>query len=250
MVLCPCCYAQISPPGLGEAKTASWFALGLRQSLDTAGKWQSMSYIGLGRKSNPDNYAPLYKPSILVINQEFYHQFRPQWQYSFAFSFRTQDEYQDEAPYNPTEEKHRREFRIYGRMVHSWSRSKVKFTSTFRQELRAFKDPNLRITDDLQLRSRLKFQMAVHLDAEKIHRIMAGAESLFSLSKRPVEGGWTAFGYQESRFTLYYTLVPHRSPLMINLGYMYDLVGSHAPFSVHYVAMDVILENPFRLLKK
>ncbi|MEZ4891167.1 MAG: hypothetical protein R2779_11655 [Crocinitomicaceae bacterium] len=51
--------AQISPPGLGRATAASWFALGISQKLDTIeGKgWQSMSYIGLGRISNPDNYA-------------------------------------------------------------------------------------------------------------------------------------------------------------------------------------------------
>ena len=42
--------AQLSPPGLGKAKTASWFAFGLKQTLDSAKKKESMTYIGIGRK--------------------------------------------------------------------------------------------------------------------------------------------------------------------------------------------------------
>lgn len=59
-------FSQISPPGLGKAHTADWFALGIRQDLDTLDikGWQSLSYVGMGRKSNPDNYDPHYKPAI------------------------------------------------------------------------------------------------------------------------------------------------------------------------------------------
>lgn len=91
--------AQISPPGLGLANSASWFAVGVRQELDTLKAWQSVTYIGIGRKSNPDNYNPLAKPAILVMNQEFYHQFHHHWQYSFALSYRRQDEYEKLSPY-------------------------------------------------------------------------------------------------------------------------------------------------------
>ena len=68
-------FAQISSPGLGKAKAASWFAVGFSKNLDTIkdGGWKSMTYLGLGRKSNPDNKNPFYKPAILVVNQEFYN---------------------------------------------------------------------------------------------------------------------------------------------------------------------------------
>lgn len=67
--------AQISPPGLGRGHTANWVALGISKDLDSLKRWSSVSYVGLGRKSNPNNYNPLYKSVILVLNQEFYYRF-------------------------------------------------------------------------------------------------------------------------------------------------------------------------------
>src|SRR5689334_13059308 len=80
--------AQISPPGMGETNTASWFAFGVRQSLDSSEKIQSFTYIGLGRISGPTSYNPLKYQEIFVINQEFYHRFHKHWHYSLALSYR------------------------------------------------------------------------------------------------------------------------------------------------------------------
>ncbi|ULT23941.1 hypothetical protein KUH03_33210 [Sphingobacterium sp. E70] len=55
-------YGQVSPPGLGKAKTASWSVLGLRRKLDSAGTKEALTYIGLGTKSTPDD-------SILFISR-------------------------------------------------------------------------------------------------------------------------------------------------------------------------------------
>lgn len=119
------CFSQISPPGEGKAHTANWFAFGNRQELSTThGRgWQSMSYIGIGRKSNPDNYDLFYKSAILVVNQEFYHQFHSVWQTSFALSYRRQDEYLDNKPYEHDNPKLKQEFRLYGRFSYIFSTS-------------------------------------------------------------------------------------------------------------------------------
>ncbi len=44
---------------------------------------------------------------------------------------------------------------------------------------------------------------------------------------------------------LYYSVSPKNSPVMINLGYMNNLVGGIYPYNASYIALDIILKNPF-----
>jgi hypothetical protein len=238
---------QISPPGLGAAKTVSWFAFGVKQELDTLKKWQSMSYIGLGRKSNPNNYNPLFKSSILVLNQEFYHQFHKHWQYSIALSYRRQDQYDDNPPYEHEIPNIEQEFRLYSRFSYILKTSRIKFVPTFREEFRKFYSPNFRnVPEDFQLRSRLRLQLTVTLNAKKTQRLIVSSEQLFSVSKETTPNTWTDFNYRESRFSLYYSLAPQSIPFIFSIGYMNNIVGYKSPLSVNYLAFDIIFVNPFK----
>lgn len=246
-------FSQISPPGLGKAHTADWFAFGIRQELDTIeGKgWQSMSYIGLGRKSNPNNYIPFYRSAILVVNQEFYHQFHKDWQYSLALSYRRQDEYLDNAPYEHSNSKLKQEFRLYSRLSYTFSISGIKLVPTFRQEFRKFYSPAFQNTNEnFQFRTRLRLQLKVNLDNTKQHRLIASSEQLFSISKENTPNAWTDYNYRESRFSLYYSFSPKMLPLIISVGYMNNLVGQENPYDVHYFAFDIVIENPFKLQQR
>ncbi len=245
--------AQISPPGLGRAKAASWFALGIRQELDTIeGKgWQSMSYIGLGRISNPDNYALFQKQAILVVNQEFYHQFHHNWQYSFALSYRRQDEYLDDYPYTHDSPRQKQEFRTYVRASYTYKKGPIKLVPTLRQEFRKYYAPDFsRVSEDFQFRTRARLQLKVNLDAQKIHRLIFSSEQLCSISKKNYPNRWTDFNYRESRFSVYYSVSPKSIPVIFNVGYMNNLIGNKNPYSVHYLAADIIIENPFKLKKR
>lgn len=247
------CFSQISPPGLGKAHTADWFAFGVRQELDTIeGKgWQSMTYIGVGRKSNPNNYDPFYKPAILVLNQEFYHQFHNDWQYSLALSYRRQDEYLDNMPYEHDNPKLKQEFRLYGRFSYLFSTSRIKLVPTFRQEFRKFYTPDFQnISEDYQFRSRFRLQLTVNLDSKKTHRLIASSEQLFSISKGNTPDNWTDFNYRESRFSLYYSYSPKALPFIFSVGYMNNLIGQKNPYDVHYLAFDIVIENPFKLQQR
>ena len=246
-------FSQISSPGLGKAHTADWFAFGVRQELDTIERkgWQSMSYIGLGRKSNPDNYDPFYKSAILVLNQEFYHQFHNDWQYSFALSYRRQDEYLDNSPYEHDIPKLKQEFRLYSRVSYIFKTSRIKLVPTFRQEFRKFYTPDFQnISEDYQFRSRFRLQLTVNLDSKKTHRLIASSEQLFSISKNNTPDTWTDFNYRESRFSLYYSYSPKTLPFIFSVGYMNNLVGQKNPYDVHYLAFDIVIENPFKLQQR
>ncbi|WP_333621834.1 hypothetical protein [Sphingobacterium multivorum] len=93
-------YGQVSPPGLGKARTASWSVLGLRRKLDSAGTKEALTYIGLGTKSTPDDSNPFHKQAIWVLNHEVYHKFAKNQQYSYALSYRRQNVYDEAAPYH------------------------------------------------------------------------------------------------------------------------------------------------------
>lgn len=239
-----CINAQVSPPGLGDTNGASWFALGMKQDLNE--KIESMTYVGLGLKSDEENYNITSKPAIIVINQEFYHQLDKHWKVSYALSYRKQMEYSmDDDIENISTQN---EMRIYGRVAYSTSIGKVKLTQTVRQEARKFVDHHWKNTDEpIQLRSRLKSQISVPIDLENHHTITGGAEILFATNKHNLSKEWSRFKYKESRFTLFYTFRPQNTPLAISLGYMNNLIKKNATHSTHYASIDITWENPFKI---
>ena len=238
--------AQISSPGLGKANNANWFAVGVQQQLDTIQykDWQSMTYVGVGRKSNPDTNNPFYKPAIFVINQEFYHQFHNNWQYSVALSYRKQNEYSDTFPYEEDDPKWKQEFRLYGRFSYIFKTGRLKFTPTIRQEFRKFYAPDFTNTDEnFQLRSRFRLQLAINLDADKHHKLTFNSEQLFSISKETTQ--WSDFNYRESRFSLYYSYSPVKIPVTFSLKNKKNIVGATNSYAVDYFAFDMVFKDLF-----
>lgn len=245
--------SQISPPGLGKTNIGSWVAVGIRQELDTIeGKgWQSMSYVGLGRKSNPDNYNPFHKAGIFIANQEFYHQFHKTWQYSLALSYRRQDQYLDNPPYEYDKPNLQQEFRVYARLSYLFRTSRIKIVPTVRQEFRKYFTPDFKnASDNFQFRSRFRIQLSANLDRKKKHRLVLSSEQLFSVGMKSKNNQWTDFNYRESRFSFYYSYSPKTSPFIFNIGYMNNLVGNKKVYTAHYLAFDIILENPFKLQQR
>jgi Protein of unknown function (DUF2490) len=238
-------HAQLSPPGLGATQTAFWSALGVRQKLDANNT--SLTYFGLGRISDPDgDDNPLKKQSIIVLNEELYHKINKNWAYSYALSYRRQNEYASERPYQPETPLTQQEFRTYGRVSYASMIGRLKWKNTIRQEIRKFFTPGFNDSENgLQLRTRLKSQLTVPVGADTQNSVIVSAEALFNISNDP-ETGWGKFGYKESRFCLYYSYKPNMLPVTIDLGYMNNLIGyGTALKDASYIALDIVLENPF-----
>lgn len=234
---------QISPPGLGKAKDASWLAFGIRQEIGH--HWQSMSYVGIGRKSNPDNFNLVQKQSIWILNQEFTYKFRKVWQTSVAISYRRQDEYESSFPYEHESPRQKQEFRIYGRFAYNYRFGNFKLVPTIRQEFRKYFTTNFSSpSENLQLRSRFRLQLIASLNKAKTQAITLSSEQLFGTSLLST-GNWTSFNYSESRFSIYYSYSFVNKPVILSIGYMNNLVGKKKPYDVHYLSVDVVWENPF-----
>ncbi|MGG5209936.1 DUF2490 domain-containing protein [Chryseobacterium sp. MIQD13] len=243
-------HAQISPPGLGDANTAFWSAFGVKHQLDSLGKKQSLSYIALGRKSSPDNYNPVSKQAIIVLNHEVYHSFAPNQQYSYAVSYRRQPKYESSAPYE--KEATEQEFRIYGRYAYTFNLGiKWKLKNTIRQEFRKFFDADFRKTEEnFQLRTRIKSQLTYNLSNKNNQKLALSAEGLFSTSYlNEPEQKWTSFGYREMRIGVYYMFSIPNSPFSIDIEYVNNLIRNSRSIKkggVHYLAADLIWNLPFK----
>ena len=240
------CHAQINPPGLGTANTASWLAIGLRQSLDTVKEWESLTYIGWARKSEPDNRDPFSKGAMFILNQEFYHLFHARWQYSFAASYRRQDEYSDEPPFGHEDPPIRQEFRLYARLYYNvidWPR--LKTAVILREDIRRYLNPgHSGQYQDLQLRTRFRLRITLSLNDKNSRKLIANSEQLFATSRTSPQHSWSEFVYTESRFTFFYSHLLESAPVVFNIGYMNNLVGRESPFDVHFLALDIILVDP------
>lgn len=242
-------HAQISPPGLGAAKTAFWLALGVKRKLDSLGRKESVSYFGLGRKSDPDQLNLFGNQAILVLNHEIYHNFAPHQQYSYAISYRRQNNYEDHAPYQS--EGIEQEFRLYGRYAYTLNlASRWKWKNTLRQEFRKFFTADFGRTDEnFQFRTRLKTQLIYSFPGKNKKALALSTEGLFAISKyHGKEQDWSGYAYKEARFGLYYLFqIPH-SPLSMDIGYVNDQIRGYdaAKWGVHYLALDVIWNIPYR----
>lgn len=244
-------HAQVSPPGLGDTNAASWLALGLRQDLNEDKTFESMTYVGYGAISDDDNYSLTSKPSIIVINQEFLNDLNKNLKLSYALSYRNQKEYEINELTNTEFSKTQKEFRVYSKLAYINQLGRVKLTQTVRQEVRRFVDSDWKNTSNpLQLRTRLKTQVAVSLDIKEQHTLTFGAESLFSTSKNNYTKKWDSFKYNEARFTMFYTFRPKNTPVAISIGYMNNLIKKNTTHSVHYASLDFVFEDPFKIFRK
>lgn len=244
--------AQISPPGLGIGKTASWYAFAVRQDIGAAKKWKTVTYVGIGMKSNPDNFNPVQKPALLVFNQEFYYCFKKSWYTSFATSYRRQNEYIKTTPYSLAQPGIQQEFRLYGRGFYRFKIGRVQLSPSFRQEFRMFYDPDFSpMPKDMQLRSRVRLQAIVPLNKKQSQWLTFASETFFATSKQAHSNTWSKFEYSENRFTVYYSVFVPEAVLIFDFGYMNNLVGTKSSlYDAHYLAIDIIFENPAKLFKR
>lgn len=239
--------AQIIPPALGETNINSWLAIGVKQKLDTLqiGGWESTTYLGIGSVSHVHQSNPFEDLGILVVNQEFFHNFSENWQYSLALSYRQQNLFQKDSPFERADQRYKQEFRWYGRLSHSFKLNKWTITPTFRQEVIKYFTPEFKNhLESWRLRTRFRLKFAFALNTDKSQQLIAYSEQLFSVSQSGLTKKWDRFEYKDSRFALYYSVTPSKHPLIYNVGYMLNLIGTKNIFSSHYLALDIIWKNP------
>jgi len=180
------------------------------------------------------------------LNYEIYNKFKPNQQYSYAISYRRQNEFDSEAPFH--KEGIEQEFRVYGRYAYTANLGKFKWKNTIRQEFRKFFDADFNEVDEnFQLRTRVKSQLTYPISEKNKQSLALSAEGLFATSyMNDVEKHWTKYAYKETRLGLYYMFQIPNSPLTMDIGYVNNLIRnySEAKSGVHYVAVDLVWKLP------
>ncbi|MCO5260645.1 MAG: DUF2490 domain-containing protein [Crocinitomicaceae bacterium] len=239
---------QIVPPALGDTYTSTWIGIGVKQKLNTENKlgWLSDTYFGVGRISGKGSFNPFQKQGIIILNQEFYHQFHKNWEYSLAASYRNQDLYEKNEPYNHANPRFKHEFRFYTRFSYKLKFKRYEFVPTLRQEFIKYNNPDLsNYKENIRYRLRFRLKFSVTLDEQKLHKLTVYSEQLFYTAWMS-NGTTKKFNYSDSRFSFYYSYSPAKAPIIIDIGYMNNLMGSKKAKSGHYLAIDVIWLNPFK----
>ncbi|WP_170831224.1 DUF2490 domain-containing protein [Arachidicoccus rhizosphaerae] len=257
--------AQITPPGLSNTKIISWMAVGLEQSIDSAQNWQSNSFIGYGRMSNPEGSYDLFKkPSIWVLNEEIKRKLSKHFNVTGGLSLRKQYIYEKTAPYHKAASDIKKELMLYGILSYGWSRSPIKWNLDFRPEYRTFYMPEFSSTDTRKaFRARFKLRSMIPLTANREHTLIFYAESLFQNKMTKIKpkddagnntqqpdainskNNWSGFGYEDSYFCGFYRYAPAALPFYAEIGYMNNLVGSNPSYTMHHIALDIIFKDIF-----
>jgi hypothetical protein len=235
-------FAQISPPGLDGANAVAWAAVGFNQSWSK--KWSSSIYTGGSFQSNPDNFRPLEKPAIFVLNQETYYSFNNHWQLALCASLRTQKIYMDDPPYTPTDPAWKNEIRYYARLFYRHQQGRWALAYSFRPEVRTFYTTSWdRWTPSPEeLRFRWKAQGGYILNWHANTLILAN-EILFATDQN--QQSWTPVSFTEDRFSTYIRHAFKKPEVLLDVGLMHQVWEENGLHYTTYLAIDLLFQNPF-----
>ncbi len=243
---------QISPPGLDGANTSSWSALGFNQTY--AKRWSTVVYLGFETQSNRATYNAFQNKAISVLNQETSYKLSKQWMLALCTSFRNQNIYDEEAPYALSTPGLRREIRWYGRLFYRRQVGKMALACSFRPEYRLFYTPDWQAwPSQKQWRFRFKVQGTWPLNKERNLGFVLANEWLLATQQQGQEEGrtWTPLHFTEDRFTTFLRKHFFEESITADLGCMHQIQhGNQGWTYTFYVSADLIINNPFGLMKK
>lgn len=254
LLLTTSAYAQISPPGIDGAQAVAWGAIGFNQPLSK--KWSITVYGGGARQSDPDTKNPFSKSAILVINQESLYAFNNRWQLALCTSFRKQNIYSHESPYELDSPSVRKELRYYLRLYYKHSIRRLSFTYSFRPEYRTFYTGDWdNWKTDAELRFRLKAQVNIPLSQTNVNQLILANEILTVMDhyNEPVEGkNWSPYHFTEDRFVNFFRHTFKKPDVIFDVGVMHQFWEEKTTQHLHYSAylsFDILLQHPFGSLK-
>lgn len=233
--------SQISPPGLDDTHAAVWMAVGIRQKISD--HWSTALYSGGSRKSDPDNYSPVRKAAIFVINQETTYTFNPQWSVALCTSFRTQNQYQQEEPFAKDKPSIKKEIRYYSRIYFKENIRKLQLALSFRPEYRTyFAEQHHWNPIDTELRFRLKAQVSVPLGKSNVNQFILG-EEILSATDHTVDNyaHWTHYALTEDRVSTFFRHVFKQPSIVTDVGVMHQ-IKADGKYIAH-LSFDVVFQN-------
>lgn len=246
--------AQIGAEAQG-GKLTSWMAVGLDQELSE--RWTSVTDIGWGTHSDPDNLAFLKRQGLIVFTQDFIYDFAPHWRVAASFGYWRRNFYDDQPPYdaNPVL-PYRNELRPFQRLYYDHAIGTVLVTHTLRTDYRFYWTPGFdaRWPTPFEFRARYMVNFKVPVTDNHLNWIIVNDEILtaadkYSDAEALVRGkNWSPYVFTENRFSLYYRrrLQGVRADFDVGLMDQYWREVRQTYFTTSYnIMLDLIVYDPF-----
>ncbi len=245
--------SQIGAEAQG-GKLTMWAAVGIDQELTN--KWLSVTDIGYGRHSDPDNYDLTKRLGLNVITQDFVFKPHEHWGYVFSFGYWRRNFYEDNIPYDarPAPYIFRNEIRPYQKIFYTHHINSIKITHLLRTDNRFYYNQYFSHawTTPFEFRLRYMETWRFPLSADKKNWFIAMDEVLTAIDNysKPTAGkNWSPYQFTENRFSVYYRRRLGDKNVDLDFGLMHqywrDKPGINA-FNVSYNLMfDLIIYDPF-----
>ncbi|MGZ3921030.1 MAG: DUF2490 domain-containing protein [Bacteroidia bacterium] len=241
-------FSQIGAEAQG-GKTSIWAAIGIDQELST--KWLSVTDIGYGRHSDPDNYNFTKRIGLNVLTQDFIYKPSEHWRFALSFGYWKRYFYSDDPPYDnrTTPYSFRNEVRPFQKIIYHHSIGNIKLTHTLRTDFRFYY--NQYFTDNwttlFEFRLRYMENWKFPLSQNKKNWFIAVDEILSAVDL--VRKNWSPYQLTENRFSLYYrrSFPKHKADLDLGIMHQYwrDKPGTSGFNTSYNLMIDIIFIDPF-----
>jgi len=249
-------FSQIGAEAQG-GKVSLWTALGIDQKISK--RWLSVTDIGYGRHSDPNNTAIVKRQGLNVVTQDFIYKANTHWYFSISMGYWKRNFYTDNMPYDAGNypQQFRNDIRPYQKTYYYHSIKDVVITHVFRTDYRFYYDQafNERWTTPFEFRARYLQSWKIPITKNKKNFIIPIDEVLTAIDKysatvaKQKNSKWSPYQFTENRLSLYYRRSLLNNKIDIDLGVMYqywrDKSGVSAFNTSYNVMFDIIIKEPF-----
>lgn len=255
-------HSQISAEAQG-GKVGFWSALGIDQEINA--NWISITDIGYGKHSDPNNRLLMKRAGLNVITQDFVHKINSSsWQISLSFGYWKRNTYSDTPPYNMRENpfQFRNEIRPYSKLKYTGNFSKLEYSHTFRTDYRFYFIQNFSNSwpTPFEFRFRIMETLKLPLTANKKNYFILVDEVLSAIDKKQdkhtnvLTENWTEYQFTENRLSAYYKRTFINQKMELDLGIMHqywrEKPGEKNFNTTINFMIDLIVKDPFGEKKK
>jgi hypothetical protein len=248
--------AQIGAEAQGGQATV-WTALGIDQEISK--KWLSVTDLGFGRHSDPNNFTLLKRQGLNVITQDFIYKANSHWHFAFSFGYWRRNAYDDFEPYDMRAQPYqfRNELRPFQKIYYLHKIGKVKLQHTFRTDYRFYYNQNFSDVWSTPFEFRARYLQAWKFPLDKNQKnwfivsdeVLSAIDQYAGAVAKIKNTNWSPYQITENRFSVYYrrSFIEKKIDLDFGLMHQYwrEKPGTNI-FNISYNLMfDIIIRDPF-----
>ncbi|HTA62136.1 MAG TPA: DUF2490 domain-containing protein [Bacteroidia bacterium] len=249
-------FSQIGAEAQG-GRASLWAAFGIDQKISE--RWLSVTDIGYGRHSDPNNNTFLKRQGLNVLTQDFIYKANKHWSFSVSMGYWRRNFYDDNIPYNVRNypQQFRNEIRPYQKTYYHHAIKNIKVTHVLRTDYRFYYDQtfNHRWATPFEFRARYLQSWKIPLTKNKKNFIIPIDEVLTAIDKysatvaQQKNSRWSPYQFTENRLSLYYRRSLFNQKIDIDLGimcqYWRDKPGISTFNTSYNIMFDIIIKEPF-----